>query len=78
MHINKLTITSIFEKNKMLLQVVNPKEERAIGLIKDRLNTRDGYLVGNDIPRRLKNRVPKMFINKTETKAQGSTKTFIG
>lgn len=43
MYINKLTITSIFEKNKNLLQAINPEKERAIGLIKDRLDTRNGF-----------------------------------
>ena len=79
MYINKLTITSIFEKNKNSLKAINPEKERAINLMKDRLNTRNGYLIGDDIPHRLKNRVPKMFVDKPETiKAQGATKSFIG
>lgn len=43
MYINKLTITSIFEKNKNLLQAINPEKERAVRLIKDRLDTRNGF-----------------------------------
>ena len=54
MYINKLTITSIFEKNKNLLQAINPEKERAIGLIKDRLDTRNGFFVGDNIPKRTK------------------------
>lgn len=78
MYINKLTITSIFEKNKNLLQAINPEKERAVGLIKDRLDTRNGFFVGDNIPKRLK-KVPKMFIdNQNKTQAQHSTKSFIG
>lgn len=79
MYINKLTITSIFEKNKNLLQAINPEKERAIGLIKDRLDTRNSFFLGDNIPKRLKNKVPKMFIdNQNKTQAQHSTKSFIG
>lgn len=79
MYINKLTITSIFEKNKNLLQAINPEKERAIGLIKDRLDTRNGFFLGDNIPKRLKNKVPKMFLdNQNKTQAQHSTKSFIG
>lgn len=77
MYINKLTITSIFEKNKNLLQAINPEKERAIGLIKDRLDTRNGFFVGDNIPKRLKNKVPKIFRDETPD-SQKSTKTFIG
>lgn len=80
MYINKLTITSIFEKNKNLLQAINPEKERAVGLIKDRLDTRNGFLVGLDrIPERLKKKiqVPKIFRDETPD-SQKSTKTFIG
>ncbi len=77
MYINKLTITSIFEKNKNLLQAINPEKERAVGLIKDRLDTRNGFFVGDNIPKRLKNKVPKMFRDETPD-SQKSTKTFIG
>lgn len=77
MYINKLTITSIFEKNKNLLQAINPEKERAVGLIKDRLDTRNGFFVGDNIPKRLKNKVPKIFRDETPD-SQKSTKTFIG
>lgn len=77
MYINKLTITSIFEKNKNLLQAINPEKERAVGLIKDRLDTRNGFFVGDNIPKRLKNKVPKIFRDETQN-SQKSTKTFIG
>ena len=79
MYINKLTITSIFEKNKNLLQAINPEKERAVRLIKDRLDTRNGFFFFFNIPKRLKNKVPKMFIdNQNKTQAQHSTKSFIG
>ena len=77
MYINKLTITSIFEKNKNLLQAINPEKERAVGLIKDRLDTRNGFFVGDNIPKRLKNKVPKIFRDETQNSPK-STKTFIG
>lgn len=77
MYINKLTITSIFEKNKNLLQAINPEKERAVGLIKDRLDSRNGFFVGDNIPKRLKNKVPKIFRDETPD-SQKSTKTFIG
>lgn len=79
MYINKVTITSIFEKNKILMKTkVNPDQELAVQYIKDRLNTRDGFLVGLDnIPKRLRKQVPKIFVDETPN-SQKSKKTFIG
>lgn len=59
MYINKLTITSIFEKNKNLLQAINPEKERAIGLIKDRLASGDEIYAGEGLPSFMKNLIPQ-------------------
>ncbi len=81
MYINRLTITSFYEKNKILMKTkINPDQELAVQYMKDRLNARDGFLVGLDrIPERLKKKlqVPKIFRDETQN-SQKSTKTFIG
>lgn len=79
MEINKLTITSIYEKNKILMKTkVNPNQELAVQYMKDRLNARDGFLVGIDnVPKRLRKHVPDIFVDKSAV-LKNSTKTFIG
>ena len=80
MYINKLTITSFYEKNKILMKTkINPDQELALQYIKDRVNARNEFII--NIPERLRKQVqvPKMFIdNQNKTQAQHSTKSFIG
>ena len=78
MHINKLTITSFYEKNKILMKTkINPDQELALQYIKDRVNARNEFII--NIPERLRKQVqvPKIFRDETPD-SQKSTKTFIG
>lgn len=79
METNKLTITSIYEKNKVLMKPkVNPNQELDVQYMKDRLNARDGFLVGIDsVPKRLRKHVPDFFVDKSAD-LKNSKKTFIG
>ena len=68
MYINKLTITSFYEKNKILMKTkINPDQELALQYIKDRVNARNEFII--NIPERLRDETPD---------SQKSTKTFIG
>ena len=78
MYINKLTITSFYEKNKILMKTkINPAQELALQYIKDRVNARNEFII--NIPERLRKQVqvPKIFRDETPD-SQKSTKTFIG
>ncbi len=78
MYINKLTITSFYEKNKILMKTkINPDQELALQYIKDRVNARNEFII--NIPERLRKQVqvPKIFRDETPD-SQKSTKTFIG
>lgn len=79
MDINRLTITSFYEKNKILMRTkFNPDQELAVQYMKDRLGARDGFLVGIDnVPKRLRKHVPDIFVDKTAV-LKNSTKSFIG
>ena len=78
MYINKLTITSFYVKNKILMKTkINPDQELAHQYIKDRVNARNEFII--NIPERLRKQVqvPKIFRDETPD-SQKSTKTFIG
>ena len=78
MYINKLTITSFYEKNKILMKTkINPDQELALQYIKYRVNARNEFII--NIPERLRKQVqvPKIFRDETPD-SQKSTKTFIG
>ena len=78
MYINKLTITSFYVKNKILMKTkINPDQELALQYIKDRVNARNEFII--NIPERLRKQVqvPKIFRDETPD-SQKSTKTFIG
>lgn len=60
MNISKLTITSIcsqYEKSN-IMQITKPSAQRAADLINERLYARDGFCVGNGLPRFMSNVVP--------------------
>ena len=68
MNISKLTITSIFpqyEKND-IMKIIEPSTQRAADLINERLYARDGFYLGDGLPRFMSNVVPPNKILKDE------------
>lgn len=68
MNISKLTITSIssqYEKNN-IMKIIKPSTQRAADLINERLYARDGFCLGDGLPRFMSNVVPPNKMLKDE------------
>ena len=68
MNISKLTITSIcsqYKKND-IMKIIEPSTQRAADLINERLYARDGFYLGDGLPRFMSNVVPPNKILKDE------------